>query len=102
MPLKYQDVVNNPEYKDKLDKLNQKRIDRLQSEYDKFALTGSRDSGDKTLIKNVKKFIKSENNLLRGASIWSLRQLMTADEFAILKYKNIALEKESDVKKEWI
>ena len=49
MPLKYQDVVNNPEYKDKLDKLNQKRIDRLQSEYDKFALTGSRDSGDKTL-----------------------------------------------------
>ena len=49
MPLKYQDVVNNPEYKDKLNKLNQKRIDRLQSEYDKFALTGSRDSGDKTL-----------------------------------------------------
>ena len=50
----------------------------------------------------VKKFIKSENTLLRGASIWSLRQLMTADEFTILKNKNIALEKESDVKKEWI
>jgi hypothetical protein len=27
---------------------------------------------------------------------------MTADEFTILKNKNIALEKESDVKKEWI
>ena len=65
-------------------------------------LIAAGNSGDKTLIKNVKKFIKSENTLLRGASIWSLRQLMTADEFTILKNKNIALEKESEVKKEWI
>ena len=58
-------------------------------------------SNDKNLIEYVKKFLVSKNDVLRGISIWSLRQLMLKKDFDILKNIYFTKEKVKSVKNEW-
>ncbi len=58
-------------------------------------------SQNKNLVAYLIKFLDSEYPILRGASVWSLRQLITVKDFNYLKKKFVSEEKNSYVKFEW-
>ena len=58
-------------------------------------------SDDKKLIDFIKRFLKSENSILRGVSVWSLKQLLFDTDFKKLKKDFYKIENDENVKKEW-
>ena len=58
-------------------------------------------SQNKDLGAYLIKFLDSEYPILRGASIWSLKQLITIKDFNYIKKKFVSKEKNSYVKFEW-
>jgi len=54
------------------------------------------------LIKYVKLHLKSENDIVRGSSIWALRQLLGLKEFNIIKKKYLPNEMVASIRDEWI
>ena len=65
-------------------------------------LIAAGNSKDKSLIKYVKLHLNSENDILRGSSIWALRQLLKINEFNILKKKFLPIEMVTSIRDEWI
>ena len=52
-------------------------------------------------LKKIKSFLNSEYDMLRGASVWALKQLLTSNDFENLKKKHLNNEKSIEVKTEW-
>ena len=65
-------------------------------------LIAAGNSKDKSLIKYVKLHLNSKNDILRGSSIWALRQLLKINEFNILKNKFLPIEMVTSIRDEWI
>ncbi|MFL2813544.1 MAG: tRNA epoxyqueuosine(34) reductase QueG [Candidatus Puniceispirillales bacterium] len=65
-------------------------------------LIAAGNSEDVKLVNIVKTFLNSKNIILRGASIWSLKQLLKDFEFKKLKNSLYQFERKEEVKKEWI
>ena len=64
-------------------------------------IIASGNSQNKDLVAYLIKFLDSKYPILRGATIWSLRQLIAIKDFNNLKKKFILKEKNSYVKFEW-
>ena len=64
-------------------------------------LIAAGNSKDISLIKKIKSFLNSEYDMLRGASVWALKQLLTSNDFKNLKKKHLNNEKSIEVKTEW-
>ena len=65
-------------------------------------LIAAGNSKDKSLIKYLKLHLKSENDIIRGSSVWALRQLLELDEFNIMKKIFLPNEMVASIRDEWI
>ena len=54
-----------------------------------------------SLITIIMWFLNSVYEILRGASVWALSQLLTSNDFKNLKKKYLKNEKSLEVKTEW-
>jgi len=58
-------------------------------------------SGDHSLIGDVRGFLDAPESLVRAMAIWALKQLMAADAFSSLRWQYEFQESDGQVKSEW-
>ena len=65
-------------------------------------LIAAGNSSNSSLVPSIKKFLNSDNEILRGSAIWALKQLIPSGDFARLKDEYCISEKNLNVRKEWL
>ena len=58
-------------------------------------------SSDRSLVPEADRLLGDQSPLVRGAAIWALSQLLTAEEFAALASRRVAGEQDSAARAEW-
>ena len=56
----------------------------------------------KSLKNQVKKNLLDDSPLVRGTAVWALKQLAEGEELKKIKIKMLSIEKNEEVKREWI
>ena len=59
-------------------------------------------SGDAQLVNSAKTALHDDSALVRGAAVWALSRLLSAEEFDALARRHAAAESDPDAAKEWI
>ena len=100
LPLKNWLSLNENEFRSLTSGTNIKRTGYIRMMRNCLIAAGN--SKDNSLIKYVKLHLKSENDIVRGSSIWALRQLLSLKEFNIIKKKYLPNEMLASIRDEWI
>jgi epoxyqueuosine reductase len=59
-------------------------------------------SGDASLAPHARARLDDDDPLVRGMAVWALAHLLDADDFAHLRAQALPLERDDDVRAEWI
>jgi epoxyqueuosine reductase len=58
-------------------------------------------SGDVALAEEARRLLGDASPLVRGAAVWALSQLLSREEFAVMKESIVADEQDESVRQEW-
>ncbi|HYS46852.1 MAG TPA: HEAT repeat domain-containing protein, partial [Rhizomicrobium sp.] len=59
-------------------------------------------SGDAGLAPSAERALQDKSALVRGAAVWALSRLLSADAFTALSRAHAAAEPDAQVRSEWI
>ena len=76
-----------------------KRIGR--DRFIRNVLTAIGNAGDADLAIEAQRLLDDQSPLVRGAAVWALSQLMSAEEFTALAASKTAVEVDASVRAEW-
>jgi epoxyqueuosine reductase len=74
-----------------------KRIGR--DRFIRNCLIAAGNSGDVSLLPKIKALLRDQSELVRAMAVWAFRQLADSDS---IRDKHLAVEKNSDVRQEWV
>lgn len=92
-------VLDDPSFRTLFSGSPVKRIGRDRFLRNVLIATGN--SQDPSLLEHVELLLEDPAPVVRGAAIWALKQLVTAERFTILRKRLASIEEDDTVRAEW-